>query len=228
VLDVRWRSYRKNQLGRRWLYDDCRNIFSKIAHSPGVLAKYDFIRNECGLRFETDTFLWEPLIRANTSSFLFYENIALLSERHVSISMDERGLLHHERAPALLYPDGWGICAWHGTPVPEYVITSPEAITLADIERSSGSQKAVMSERYGLTRYFKERGARVVQEDSCGTLFRAPGGAMLVRVVNATPEPDGRYREFFLSVPRDVITAKQAVSWTFGLSDLAYMPEVQT
>ena len=38
----------------------------------------------------------------------------------------------------------------------------------------------------------------------------------VVEVVNATPEPDGSYRHYFLQVPPGVRTAREAVAWTFG------------
>ena len=43
--------------------------------------------------------------------------------------------------------------------------------------------------------------------------------AQVVEVVNATPEPDGSYRRYFLRVPPQVRTAREAVAWTFGFED---------
>src|SRR5262249_23597685 len=52
----------------------------------------------------------------------------------------------------------------------------------------------------------------------------------VVEVVNATPEPDGSYRRYFLRVPPASRTARQAVAWTFGFTNaddylLAAQPE---
>jgi len=48
---------------------------------------------------------------------------------------------------------------------------------------------------------------------------------MLVRaveVINATPEPDGTHKHFFLQVPAHMRTAREAVAWSYGLSTKAY------
>jgi hypothetical protein len=38
----------------------------------------------------------------------------------------------------------------------------------------------------------------------------------LVEVVNATAEPGGSYRRYFLPVPPEMRTAREADGWTFG------------
>jgi hypothetical protein len=44
----------------------------------------------------------------------------------------------------------------------------------------------------------------------------------VVEVVNATPEPDGTRKHFFLQVPAHMRTAREAVAWTYGMSEHAY------
>ena len=53
-------------------------------------------------------------------------------------------------------------------------------------------------------------------------------GILAVQVVNQTPEPDGSFREFWLRVPPTVMTARQAVAWTFGLSTADHDPVAQS
>ena len=58
-------------------------------------------------------------------------------------------------------------------------------------------------------------------QDDYGKLWRTDvriGGEriQLVEVVNATAEPDGSFRRYFLRVPPTARTARQAVAWTFG------------
>jgi hypothetical protein len=50
----------------------------------------------------------------------------------------------------------------------------------------------------------------------------------MVEVINATPEPDGSRRTYFLAVPPTVRTAREAVAWTFGLDELDYEPSRET
>ena len=63
--------------------------------------------------------------------------------------------------------------------------------------------------------------AKLVRQDNFGKLWRLQPGmegesVRVVEVVNATPEPDGSYRNYFLQVPPSVRTAREAVAWTFG------------
>jgi hypothetical protein len=48
-----------------------------------------------------------------------------------------------------------------------------------------------------------------------------------MEVVNATPEPDGTHRHFFLQVPANLRTAREAVAWTYGMRAEAYVHLVQ-
>jgi hypothetical protein len=41
-------------------------------------------------------------------------------------------------------------------------------------------------------------------------------------VINATPEPDGTRKHFFLQVPAHLPTAREAVAWTYGMRADAY------
>jgi hypothetical protein len=72
----------------------------------------------------------------------------------------------------------------------------------------------------------------VVQRDHCGNLWRAemPGDEPLVmiEVRNATPDPDGSRRTFWLRVPPEVLTAVEGVAWTFDLPPERYHPLVET
>ena len=44
-----------------------------------------------------------------------------------------------------------------------------------------------------------------------------------VEVVNGTVEPDGSHRHYFLQVPPDVRSAREAVAWTYGLTEIQYL-----
>ncbi|MCV0384784.1 MAG: hypothetical protein K5799_15285 [Erythrobacter sp.] len=51
---------------------------------------------------------------------------------------------------------------------------------------------------------------------------------VMVEVQNATPEPDGSRKTYFLRVPPTMSTARQAVAWTFGKEAREYAPERET
>jgi hypothetical protein len=72
-----------------------------------------------------------------------------------------------------------------------------------------------------------------VHTDDTGTLWRCvmPTGEPLlvvVEVVNATPEPGRSHKTYWLRVPPQVRTARQAVAWTFDVDEGDYHPAVQT
>jgi len=85
---------------------------------------------------------------------------------------------------------------------------------------------AVMGEE----RFVRERGVVIDSDlDLLGQprrLWRAErprdDAIVMVEVVNSTPEPDGSRRHYFLRVRPNHGTCKQAVAWTFGLTDTQY------
>lgn len=104
-------------------------------------------------------------------------------------------------------------------------------VTISDIgAHADPGARLLMAERYGLVRYWREKKAYPVASDDCGTLYQIDGDPVqkLVHVVNSTPEPDGRRRDYFLRVPSTVTTAREAVAWTFGLRSDEYAPLFQT
>jgi len=51
---------------------------------------------------------------------------------------------------------------------------------------------------------------------------------VMVQVTNSTPELDGSWHDYFIRVPPDVQTPRQAVAWTFGLEAEDYRPATET
>jgi hypothetical protein len=76
----------------------------------------------------------------------------------------------------------------------------------------------------------QDMGGIVLHEDPTGRLWSLnparllpqPGDLKMVEVVNGTPEPDGSRKTYWLNVPPDVETARQAVAWTYGLTPNDY------
>jgi hypothetical protein len=75
-------------------------------------------------------------------------------------------------------------------------------------------------------RYVALGGTVRVAEDETGILWRkawlASDAWAAVEVINATPETDCTRKHFFLEVPANMRTAREAVAWTYGLSANAY------
>jgi hypothetical protein len=162
-----------------------------------------------------------------------YQNICFLSARPVEVHRDNRGLLHNEKGMAIRYADGWGFYAWHGILVPEYVILQTEPITVDMIHEERNIEvRRVLIERFGLANYLKRGSAIKIHQDQCGTLYSMginnDEPIFVVHVINSTPEPDGTYNEYFLRVPPTMKRAREAVAWTFGLTEDEYMPRAET
>lgn len=157
--------------------------------------------------------------------------------------------LDHSRCPEC------EVRAWHGVVVPDWVVRDPASITpeLIDAERNTEVRR-VMVERFGVERLMRESGGEVIHEDATGRLWRRLVGPpprpparswgqwmahrrrphppaeylTIVEVRNATPEPDGTTRTYFLRVPPETRTARQGVAWTFGMTEHEYAPTAET
>lgn len=143
--------------------------------------------------------------------------------------------LHREDGPALIWPDGWGIWAWHGLPVPRDVIEHPETITARRIFTEPDVEvRRAMCERIGWDEFVAAAGVSVVDEcadpanpGSLLTLYDLPERffgmpARLLLCVNASLERDGTRRWFGLTVPASMDSALAAAAWTFGLNPRTY------
>src|SRR5262249_19395672 len=138
--------------------------------------------------------------------FVFRERVALLSERHTELSLDDGGRLHSEHGPAMAWPDGFAIYAWHGVRVPPFVINHPDLISPGSIWAEENAEvRRVMIERIGYEHLISDSDARPIAADDAGTLWRidVPDDEPLVvvEVINATVEPDGSRKRYFLRVP---------------------------
>jgi hypothetical protein len=196
-------------------------------HELCWLATYDYLRDVFGLREETVPLagLWQM---ARSFGWLQpHQRTCWLAERPDLLRGDARDRLHDASGPALRYPDGWSVWAWKGVEVPRWLIERPEEITLETIDAESNVQvRRCMIEIMTPARYVALGGAARVAEDETGVLWRkrwlAADAWAAVEVINATPEPDGTRRHFFLQVPAHLRTAREAVAWTYGLRTKAY------
>ncbi|GAA2750945.1 hypothetical protein GCM10010440_61270 [Kitasatospora cinereorecta] len=92
--------------------------------------------------------------------------------------------------------------------------------------------RRVMLEHYGFDRYLADSGAEPVHRDDTGVLWRVvlpdDEPVVMVEVVNATAEPDGTFRTYWLRVPPATRTARAGVAWTFGVGEQEYRPLQET
>ncbi len=196
-------------------------------HDLSWLGTYDYLRNMLDLRAETEPLNGLTQLARNAGWLQPHQHVCWLSERPDFLCSDARGRLHHASGPALRFPDGWSVWAWRGVEVPRWIIEQSEKITLASIDEQTDVQiRRCMIEIMTPQRYVALGGAVRVAEDEAGILWRrnwlASDAWAAVEVINATPEPDGTRRHFFLQVPANLRTARDAVAWTYGMRPDAY------
>jgi hypothetical protein len=207
-------------------------------HDAPWLASYDFF-SRIGLdRLSLVAPLME-LARSGAGWWWAFSKVAIVTSAPYRLNRDSENRLHCEHGPALVYPDGWAIWAIHGVRVAEKVITAPLTLGVGEIAYEPNvAVRRVMLERFGYERFIQQAGLEPVQADCFGRLYRldpqcfgspnrpnlgyATEPIALVEVVNATPEPDGGRRRYFLCVPPTTRTAHEAVAWTFGLRRREY------
>lgn len=191
------------------------------------LGAYEFFRNVLGLREETAPLLGLWQAATNLGWLQPHEHTCWLAERPDVLHGDASERLHNARGPVLRFRDGWSVWAWKGVAVPRWIIEQPEKVTLASIDGESNVQvRRCMIDIITPQRYVALGGAARVAEDETGILWRktwlAYDAWAAVEVVNATPEPDGTRKHFFLQVPANLQTAREAVAWTYGMRAEAY------
>lgn len=162
-----------------------------------------------------------------------YERLAIVCDRPSELYRDEQGRLHRGDGPALSYPDGFALHAWRGMPIPADFAGTLAGLTAERIAAESNAElRRVMLEHFGYDRYLAETGAQPVHRDETGVLWRiemsGDEAVAMVEVINATPEPDGTRRTYYLRVPPTTRTAREGVAWTFGLAEDKYEPAKQT
>ncbi len=148
-----------------------------------------------------------------------HQNICWVSERHCVVTRDDRGRLHSLTGPALMYPDGWGVYAVHGTRIPETWIIDPKSLTAkVALTWPNVEQRRAACEILGWENVLSELKAKTIDQDEdpmIGELVEVTipdvGKEKFLRVLCGTG------RKFALPVPPNMKTALEANSWTYGV-----------
>lgn len=185
---------------------------------------------ELHLRLRIDA--WFALARDAYWAF-FTDTDVVLADPPRALALDERGRPHREDGPAVVTGDGQEIYAMKGTLLSRDTVLAPGRLQLRDIElQPDTNARAIMIERFGLDRYLREAGMLLWNEDEFGELYYRPqmqdDPLLVVKVRNSTLEPDGTVREYVLRVPPHVATAREAIAWTFGMTEAEYAPCKET
>lgn len=204
-------------------------------HNAVWLCFFEFFRDENKLsQEEIDKVEGARQIALAAGWYVPFDNICFVTERPTVVSLDDRKRLHSETGPSIAYPDGWELHFFRGIKVTKQLIEAPETITGEQIMNEENAEiKRLMIDRFGPANFMKAIGAKPVQKDEFGELYKTElkGDRMplaLVRVINGTMEDDGTFKEYWLQVPPETKTAKGGVAATYGLSEDQYHPQIRT
>jgi hypothetical protein len=163
-----------------------------------------------------------------------FKDFAVLTERPTALTRDALNRLHNETGPAIAYPDGFAVHAWHGTRVPADLIETGWNTDRILREPNAEIRRCAI-ERLGWDRFIAD--AKLAQVgDSCPdpgnpghelALYDVPAAIYdePVRVLlctNGTVERDGTRRRFGLTVPVSIGDPLAAAAWTFGMDADGY------
>ncbi len=172
---------------------------------------------------------WEDM--AGSGFWYPFENIVFVSDRFKTLHQDSENRLHHESEMAMSFWDGYGFYSWHGVRVSEKVIKKQFTASDINLEENAEVRRA-MIEIMGAEEYLKQSNAIKIDSSEMGTLYSSPvkddEPIVMVELDNSTPEPDGSIKKYWLRVPPTIKRAREAVAWTFGMSEKEYAPEVET
>jgi hypothetical protein len=200
--------------------------------SAPLLGALEYFHDVCDLKRQTGALegLWQTAKQA--SWMLPHRDVCWLAERPEVVRQDARGRLHCADGPAVTYPDGWSAHAWKGVLVPAWIIERPQLVNVRTIGAAQDPQvRRCMIEVMTPERFIREGGAYRISQDETGILWRQRWrweAWAAVEVINGTPEPDGAHKHYFLQVPANMRSAREAVAWTYGLSEQRYRPAVRT
>jgi hypothetical protein len=165
----------------------------------------------------------------------------VLTERPVELHRDSQGRLHCAAGPAIRYPDGWSVYAWHGTGVPaslldgwtiEQIMSEPNS----EVRRCAVEHTAAARGWRQLVEHARwpQVGRTVPDPGNPGqtlSLYRVEGiydePVNLLCMTNGTPERDGTRREFGETVPATITDPIAAAAWQIGISPAAYRKTVR-
>lgn len=210
-------------------------------HDAGFLSFYEYFREVLNLKEQTEKITGLIGISKNAGWYIPHEKVCFICERHSIVNRNDSGRLHSLTGPAVMYPDGWAVYSVNGVRVPEYVIKNPETITIKKIEKEENAEiRRVMIDQYDREfkgRYINDSGAKIISKDTDKFgrerilyLKEIPDDEpmVMVKVINSTPEPDGKHKEYYLRVPPNMQTPEEAVAWTFGKEKDEYSPSMET
>lgn len=160
-------------LGDKNIADDPMSGAGYGQHDASWLGYFDFFMNEFGL--EEDIKELVPLMKlAQHAGWWWpYENVCIVSEIPVNISLNDIGNLHNPAGKAIEYADGFGLYALNGIVVPGWAIETPvdEIDPKKILALENTDQRMILMKHVGLAKFLKDLKARLIDEDQGDRLY---------------------------------------------------------
>jgi hypothetical protein len=162
---------------------------------------------------DKDALEWWRTIASTGCWWWPYTKFTVVSAYPTKVSFDSPGRLHAEDGPAIEFPDGLAIWAWHGVLVSERMVLHPETFSDDEVQSEANAEiQRVMIERMGAGEYLRKVGAKLIDMDSLTLEGSAPRALMedkngqkwLVGTDGSTA------RVYTMSVPREARTCREA------------------
>ncbi len=197
--------------------------WQRVYGPPGVWAYFALLHGDSSPLWQA----WATVARS-CGPWWPGERVCVISERPRVLRTEPTAGLdalrpHCPDGPAVGYPDGWELYFWHGTRVPEWVITAPDAAAI-DAELNIEVRRCAI-ERLGWPAYVEQAGLRLVATAADPgnpgfelLLYDLPGQHRVLVATNGSVERDGTRRRYGLGVPRYLADPVAAAAWTYGLS----------
>ncbi len=158
----------------------------------------------------------------NSGFHYVYDTFAVICDRPEKISLNDNGEVHCEDGPAIRYRDGFEIYAIDGHIVSKLIVMTPEKITTDMIQQEGYAEVSrIMIERYGLSKYLVDTGAKILDMD----FLSLNGSATRILVEDTNGQKwligsDGSTkRTYNMSAPREAKTCKEAHSLMSGFDE---------
>jgi hypothetical protein len=146
------------------------------------------------------------------------------------IDVAQSGIAESRRLPKTL--DGVDL-RWQGVRIDRRVVVAPRTITVAEVlAEQNAERRRVLLDRFGVSRFMSETKAEVLDEDD-----DTGGRRQLLRVALPEDEPlvtlscfcPSTGRQYFLRVPPNTATCRQAAAWIAGFDNPDdYTPLLET
>jgi hypothetical protein len=200
-------------------------------HDVSWIAFYQFFYHECGIEKGGKTTPFVKLAE-NAGWWWPYQYLVIITEKMQELHLNERGRLHKDRAPALVYPDGFSIYALNGVVFApsvtgeitdpwarkEWVLCRGEELEPELVMREKNVEiRRELLRKIGVERFVQKCGAKTLDRD-------APRGYELLQI--SLPQfPDMVWLKMqhpslgtwhMEGVAGDCRTVQQALNWRAG------------